>query len=189
MPRMRILVLCEGHHTEPQYLRGLRDWCRNPLVEVIVDDEHGVPLTLVQRAKAAKLDAARRAARERDDNASYDAVWCVFDTDEHPNLEQARAMAREGGIEVALSNPCFELWLLLHFRESPGMRGRKEVARMLRKHVASYDKRVEFAVYRQGYAAAVTRAQRLERDAAADGEDGRNPSTGVHRLAEAVRLC
>lgn len=102
-PRKRILVLCEGKNTEPQYLLGFKRWCRNPLVAVIVDPTHGVPLTLVRRAKDARLDAEHRAVRERDDNVAYDEVWCVFDTDEHPNLEQACQMARDNGIEVALA--------------------------------------------------------------------------------------
>lgn len=187
-PRKRILVLCEGQNTEPQYLLGFKRWCRNPLVEVVVDPGHGVPLTLVRRAKEARLDAEQRAARERDDNVAYDEVWCVFDTDEHPNLDQARQMARDNGIEVALSNPCFELWLLLHFRESPGMQGRKDVARLLRRHVDDYDKRVDFATYQPGYGAAVERAKRLESKARVDDENGRNPTTGVHRLTESVRV-
>lgn len=187
-PRKRILVLCEGRNTEPQYLLGLKRWCRNPLVEVVVDPEHGVPLTLVRRAKQARLEAAQRAAHEHDDNAAYDEVWCVFDTDEHPNLQHACAIARDDGIEVALSNPCFELGLLLHFRDSPGMQGRKDVARLLRKHVSAYDKHIEFVDYQPGYGAAVGRATRLEAAARRDGEDGRNPTTGVHRLTESVRI-
>jgi hypothetical protein len=187
-PRKRILVLCEGQNTEPQYLLGFKRWCRNPLVEVVVDAEHGVPLTLVRRAKDARLEAERRAARERDENVAYDEVWCVFDTDEHPHLEQACQMARDNEIEVALSNPCFELWLLLHFRDSPGMQGRKDVGRLLRKHVSEYDKRVDFGDYLPGYGAAVERARRLAAAARDDEEDGRNPTTGVHRLTESVRV-
>lgn len=181
-------MLCEGQNTEPQYLLGFKRWCRNPLVEVVVDPGHGVPLTLVRRAKDARLDAEHRAARERDDNVAYDEVWCVFDVDDHPNLDQACQMARDNGIEVALSNPCFELWLLLHFRDGPGMQGRRDIARLLRKHVSGYDKRVDFVEYQPGYGAAADRARRLESEARAAGEDGRNPTTGVHRLTESVRV-
>jgi RloB-like protein len=187
-PRKRILVLCEGRNTEPQYLLGFKRWCRNPLVEVVVDPEHGVPLTLVRRAKEARLEAEQRAARERDDNVAYDEVWCVFDTDEHPNLEQACEMARGNSIEVALSNPCFELWLLLHFRDSPGIQGRKDVARLLRRHVDAYDKHIAFVIYQPGYDSALARAKRLDAAARVDGEDGRNPTTGVHRLTESIRI-
>jgi hypothetical protein len=46
-----------------------------------------------------------------------DEVWCVFDVDEHPKLAEARDQANANGIQLAVSNPCFELWLLLHFQE------------------------------------------------------------------------
>lgn len=186
-PHKRILVFCEGQNTEPQYLSGFKRWCRNPLVDVVVSPGHGVPLTLVRRAKEAKLEAERQAARERDDNVAYDEVWCVFDTDEHPNLGEACTMARDNGIEVALSNPCFELWLLLHFRDNPGLQGREDIADKLKKHVSRYDKHIDFAQYQPGYDSAVERARRLDSDARAAGEDGRNPTTGVYRLTESVR--
>jgi hypothetical protein len=65
---------------------------------------------------------------------------------------------------------------------------RKDIARLLRRSVADYDKHVDFVEYQPGYGSAVDRARRLESAARADGEDGRNPTTGVHRLTESVRI-
>ncbi len=185
--RKRILVLCEGQNTEPQYLRGFQRWCRNPLVEVKVAPHHGVPQALVQRACELVNEARARARRERDDNLTYDEIWCVFDRDEHPNIQRARQLAADNQIEVALSNPCFELWLLLHFRESPGMQEGKDMLRLLRKHLPEYDKRVRFADYERGYESAAHRAKSLDATARADGEQGRNPTSDVFRLAESIR--
>lgn len=186
-PNKRILVLCEGKNTEPQYLLAFCRWHRNSLVEVSVTPGPGVPRTLVERARDGAREASERARRERDINLAYDEVWCVFDRDEHPGLEDARQMARDNDIETALSNPCFELWLLLHFRESPGLQGRKDMLRLLKKHIRGYDKHVDFDAYHSGYEAAVARAKRLDADARADDDDGRNPTTGVHRLTESIR--
>lgn len=55
------------------------------------------------------------------------AVWALFDRDQHPDVPTAFALVRqhnaEAGIkpdmvnvEVAFSNPSFDLWLLLHFQ-------------------------------------------------------------------------
>ncbi|MFT7647504.1 MAG: hypothetical protein ACI8Y4_002253 [Candidatus Poriferisodalaceae bacterium] len=52
--------------------------------------------------------------RRKADGPDFDEIWCVFDTDEHPNLEQAVAEAADSNIRTARSNPCFELWLVLH---------------------------------------------------------------------------
>jgi len=181
-------VVCEGRVTEPEYVRGFSRWCRNPLVEVEVAEGHGVPLTLVRIAKARKHASGREARRARDENLSFDEVWCVFDVDEHPALGEAREMARANGIRLAVSNPCFELWLLLHFRESPGARHRHEVQRMVAELIPGYDKHVDLGRLGSGYPEAVRRAARLDEEAEAMDEAGRNPSTGVHRLAESIRM-
>jgi hypothetical protein len=96
-------------------------------------------------------------------------------------------MARDNGIELAISNPCFELWLLLHFRESPGMQNRRKLSEMLVKHVPGYDKDVNYAVYSNGYPHAVSRAEKIAKAAESAGESGRNPSTDVYKLTEIIR--
>jgi hypothetical protein len=186
-PRQRILVLCEGEKTEPEYIRGLQRWCRNHLVEVIIPKERGVPLTLVRLAKERHAAAQAEAKRHRDDLLGFDRVWCVFDVDEHPGLSEAIDMAGANGIELAISNPCFELWLLLHFRESPGARHRHRVQAMMKAFVTRYDKEIDFSVYEPGYMDAMRRALALGRACEADGEPHRNPSTGVAGLTEIIR--
>jgi hypothetical protein len=186
-PKPIILIICEGQNTEPQYFDGFKRSCRNPRVEILIAREHGVPRTLVETAKERKKTAEAEAKRTGDENLGYDSVWCVFDVDEHPHIPDARQMARDNGIELAISNPCFELWLILHFRESPGMRNRHKLREMLVKHVPGYDKNVDYAYYADGYPQAVTRAQRLAIVAANTGMPGRNPSTDVYKLTEIIR--
>jgi hypothetical protein len=186
-PKPRILVFCEGENTEPQYIEAFRKWCRNPRVDVEIAKERGVPLTLVHAARERKRHAEKEARKAKDDNVAYDEVWCVSDVDAHPGLPDARQMARDNNIELAISNPCFELWLLLHFRESPGMRHRHDLQGMLRGVVPGYDKHVRFELFKEGYSTAVTRAQRLDAQAAEDGEEGRNPTTGVYRLTTSIQ--
>lgn len=181
-PRERILVLCEGENTEPQYIHGFRRWCRNPLVEVIIPATHGVPLTLVREAKRLRDEACDRAKREHDTFLAYDRVWCVFDVDEHPHLRETLDMAKGNDIELAISNPCFELWLVLHFRDSPGLRHRHALQSMMKAFVSNYDKKVDFSIYAPTYRDALARARRLARQADDDDEPHRNPTTGVFSL-------
>jgi len=186
-PKPIILIVCEGKNTEPQYFDGFKRNCRNPRVEILIAREHGVPKTLVETAKEYKSMAEADAKRKRDENLAYDSVWCVFDVDEHPHIPDARQMARDNDIELAISNPCFELWLLLHFRESPGMQHRHKLREILVRHVPGYDKEVDYAIYSDGYPQAVKRATRLATTAAGAGEPGRNPSTDVYKLTEIIR--
>jgi hypothetical protein len=185
-PRERILVLCEGENTEPQYIHGFRRWCRNPLVEIVIPNTHGVPLTLVREAKKLRDDAQDRAKREHDDFLAYDQVWCVFDIDEHPHLSETLDMAKGNNIELAISNPCFELWLVLHFRDNPGAQHRHAVQSMMKTFVPNYDKKVDFSTYASGYRDALARARRLAQHASEDEEPHRNPTTGVFLLTQLI---
>jgi hypothetical protein len=184
--RQRILVVCEGRRTEPEYIKGFKAWCRNPLVEVAISGADGVPLTLVASARERRQQAADAAKLEKDENLRHDQVWCVFDRDDHPGFNEAIKMAQDNGLDLAVSNPSFELWLLLHFRDNPGVQHRKDLHRMLKKHIPEYDKAVDFADYIEGYRLAHRRAASLDQLCAADGEPFRNPSTGVYLLAEQI---
>ena len=182
-----ILIVTEGEVTEPEYLEGFARAAKNSRVDIKVVGGAGVPKTIVESAKELKKEAEKRARREKDDNLRYDEVWCVFDFDEHPNIPDAKQMARDNGIELAMSNPCFELWLWLHFADQPGMRHRHDLQRMMKQYIPSYDKHVDFSDCAAGYDTAVERASRLDEDAKLDNDEERNPTTGVWRLTESIR--
>ena len=186
-PKPTILVLSEGLVTEPEYLDGFSQFAKNARVNVEVVGGAGVPKTIVESAKARKKENFKRAWRERDDNLLYDQVWCVFDIDEHLNVPEAMLFARDSGIKVAISNPCIELWLWLHFAEQPGSRHRHDLQKMMEKHIAGYDKHVKFSDLERGYFDAVRRAVRLDDEAQLDKDEGRNPSTGFWQLTESIR--
>ncbi|MEE9383279.1 MAG: RloB family protein [Nannocystaceae bacterium] len=180
------MVVCEGKVTEPTYISGFTRECRTTLVQVEISNRHGVPRALVETAKELMRAAKEQAHREKDDNCLYNEVWCLPDVDDHPKLDEARQMAHDNGIEFVASNPCFELWLLLHFQDNPGMQHRDDLKRMMRKHIAGYDKHFEFRDLAPLYEDAKDRAQRMQRQADEDGEPHRNPTTGVFRLTESI---
>lgn len=183
----RILVVCEGTVTEPRYFEDLRRKERAALVEIVIDGDGGEPKTLVERAVERKKQAERDAERYRDDNRRFDAVWCVFDVDEHPRLADARQQARDNGIELAVSNPCFELWALLHLQEQNAHVSRHQTRQRLKKHLRAYDKELPFEQIDAHYQQAVRRAEALDKRHQEIDEPGTNPSTGVYRLTERIR--
>ncbi len=77
-----------------------------------------------------------------------DTFWVVCDCDHWvepnhiQNLTHLLQQCRQKGIQVALSNPCFELWLLLHFADFPAedMLTCNEVTNRLRDVAGGYDK-------------------------------------------------
>lgn len=108
----------------------------------------------------------------------------MVDVDEF-DLGRAEAEARRHRVRLAVSNPCFELWLLLHHADCRSYcSGYQDVATRLRRHVLGYDKsRLTFADYAGGLAQASKRAKDLEPTGA---EFGRNPSTNVWQLIETI---
>jgi len=186
-PLPLILVVCEGTVTEPEYLDGFRRAERANTVRVHIKTPGGDPLALVEHAAGVAAEARERARREEDDNQCYDEVWCVFDVDEHARLDEARRRARECGILLAVSNPCFELWLLLHFVDHTAHAERKRLAALLQQHLPGYGKHVDFQALSSGYAAAAARGAALDQRHARAGTEDANPSTGVYRLTTRIR--
>jgi hypothetical protein len=187
-PRRRLLVVSEGEVTEREYLQGFVVHCRNTLVSLDYEGPAGVPMTLVGRAKQLKQQAEDLAHKHGDDNLLYDEVWCVFDVDApHPRIPEAREMARANGMRLAMTNPCFEFWLVLHLRDSPGAQDRHAMQRILQELMPRVQlKHIDFPQIVAGYESAFRRAERIERDAIEAGEVGQNPSTEMFHLTDSI---
>lgn len=56
-----------------------------------------------------------QAQKAGDIGSAFDACWLVTDVDQFdPELHQVLLDAASEGVKVAVSNPCFELWLYWH---------------------------------------------------------------------------
>lgn len=186
-PRRRFLIVCEGEVTERRYFLALKSATRNLLVTV--EPCSGGPRALVQQAVRRKGEAERAARGARDDFLRFDEVWCVFDVDDHPGIEEACAQAGLDGVGAAVSNPCFELWALLHFQDQRAHLERRKVKQHLKSHLPDYSGELPFAKLEPGYGEAVRRAERLDLLRSEADDRGGNPSTGVYRLTERLRVA
>ena len=184
-PRAKIIVICEGALTEPIYFRALAKHYRT-LIDV--EGAAGVPMSVVNRA----IELLPRRSRSRKDNfEKNDKVWAVLDRDEHPQYIEATNKAKSAGIDVGYSDPCFELWLVLHFRDWDSPVDRHKIQAELRKLVPEYDpgksKTVDFDTIRGEVQEAEKRAKRLEGNRAAERDPYGNPSTSVFELTAQIR--
>ncbi len=106
-----VVVAMEGVETEPTYFALFRTARDHPMQYKPVNNpsHKSHPAEVFQR-----LDIAFRSYDRRKDEA-----WMVIDRDAwtEADLNEVCRKAREKGYYVALSNPCFELWLHLHLRE------------------------------------------------------------------------
>ena len=185
--KKRFLLYCEGIETEPSYFRGLMHFLRSSLVEIEIGEEQKDPKGLVELAKARRDDARRVAKKEKDISLLYDEVWCVFDVDRHTRLPDAIQQATALSIDLAISNPCFELWLLIHFQDQWAYIGGDHAHSAVRKHMPGYEKTVDYSLISGKGAAAIGRAVVMERRAKDAGDRIGNPTTAMWRLVS--ELC
>ncbi|MYW93378.1 RloB domain-containing protein [Amycolatopsis rubida] len=129
----RILIVAEGERTEVQYFKGLADYLRASAVNVIDVKIKGAgggnPLSIVNRAIEELKGGPSIGDRD-----GYDAVWCVFDVDQHAKMREAIVAAKREKFKLAISNPCFEIWLLWHFCSCEKHVDSTYLRRELRKH-------------------------------------------------------
>jgi RloB-like protein len=153
-------------------------------VEVV--PECGVPKSLVELAVERKKQAEKEARRQGDPYLKYDEVWCVFDVDEHPNLPEALQQANDNGLKLAVSNPCFELWILLHFQDQRAHQERGWIQEKCRDHLPEFIKEVPYQKVQPNYEQAVARATALFDWQVQQNRPVGNPSTAVHNLTERI---
>jgi len=188
-------IYCEGEKTEPIYLKKYIEkkhpGDRKLKVIKIVDTSKNTPLELVNEAIKVKSNCPKG-----------DVFWVVYDREDinkypHARHQQAASSAKSNGINIALSNVCFEIWLLLHFEDvraaysscSDLLKNSK-----LKKHLPSYDKANHkiFDKVSVGIASARIRADAMNKatqksaskDCAAPHQ--LNPYCDVHKLLDAI---
>lgn len=65
-------------------------------------------------------EAARILALDELKGTTLKEIWCVFDRDSHPSYQEAFQLASHNKrIHLCWSNPCIELWFLMHFLKLP----------------------------------------------------------------------
>ncbi len=169
-PRLRLVVFTEGKVTEPSYIESFAAEHGNSLVLVRCVAGAGVPATLVAKARA-ELARIKRASNSFE---RADRVWVIFDEDEHPLVQQSINLARTQGISVGYSNPCFEVWLLLHFADHGAPDDRHAVQQKLAALDEGYDqkgsKKPTYEKLSAGFGDAAERALRMRERRVQEGD-------------------
>lgn len=100
----RVLILCEDTKSSRYYLQEAAIYFRSHALVEISHSGKNDPLSIVQAAIRRKLQ--------------YEVVYCAIDRDSHEKFHEAVHLASTTGgrVRVIASYPCYEFWLLLHFR-------------------------------------------------------------------------
>ena len=141
-PYDRILIVCEGKKTEPNYFDEIRQEARVSTLQVSIVHSFGTqPLQVVNCAES-----------EFQKTKQFEKVFAVFDHDDHTTYVNAirKAESLNGKLKndegkpvifkAIVSVPCFEFWLLLHYANIQSYFHRREILHQLRTHISNYEK-------------------------------------------------
>lgn len=190
-PYDTVLIVCEGEKSEPLYLQGLMKAHNLSSANIHFVSPGSDPVTMATYARARLADYVR--------------VYCVFDGDNAARAQAALQMIRscpEGQVlqdnsqrwQGIVSTPCFELWLLLHFKysdapiaaDASGTPGDVTV-KALRSHLKNYKKAHPdiYGLVEAKTNQAIAHAKRLARHNHSTGST--NPATDMHLLVEYLK--
>ena len=180
-PQPRILILCEDRKSCLTYLQEAAQHFRCQADVEVAHVGRTDPVGIVTEAKKRRAD--------------YDRVYCAIDRDSHLSFDDASSRAGKApAVEIIASHPCYEFWLLLHFRKtrSPfapsGSRSAADnVTSALRKEdgMSSYSKGGTEGLFRALLGRlpnARSHSTQVLADAVSDGN--MNPSTRMHVLID-----
>jgi hypothetical protein len=185
----KVLIVCEGKKTEPNYFSELVEFYKLNTANVAIDGScDSSPRSVFERA-------VNLCEQELQKNDPYDRIYCVFDKDSHETYDEAiraiRDKSPKGTFFAAQSIPCFEYWLILHFKYTTkpyAATGKSsigdEVLKDLKSLMPDYEKgnknifsslhtQLDFA--KENSIRALQYAQNNYTD---------NPSTHIHKLVE-----
>jgi hypothetical protein len=179
-PQPRVLVLCEDSKSSLQYLSDA--------------SRHFRSYALVEFAHCGRTDPIGIVEEGIRRSRHFESVFCVIDEDAHESFQAALGMAGDAGgaVTIIASYPCYEYWLLLHFRFSRApvrgvgiqSAGARIVAELRREEgMHRYDKGASDGLFERLLSrlpAAQVNAERAL--VAAHAEGAMNPSTTMHLL-------
>lgn len=155
-----ILVAFEGKNkTENNYFSNYRLRDKDYIIKLVPGNETD-PINLVNKT----IIKVKELGLNLEEN---DRAYCIFDTDldERKNMQiiKARKLAKKYHIIMITSNPCIELWFLLHFEYTTAWLSNNDVINKLKKYYPKYEKNINiFPEIKDKVSEAIKNAKKLE---------------------------
>lgn len=187
--RARVLLVLGGVRTEADYFNWVKKMLATSGLDIKIEGQGWDPESLVAHAVALKEKDEQAARRARDLANTYDAVWVVTDVDEFVDHIKRIKQREPDGVEVAITNPCFEAWLNMHHDDSAAPVSRFEAqskAKTLGVVEANNPKRVVISALTGRLEEATTTARRLAARHSRNGTEfpHDSPSTSVDQIVQ-----
>ncbi len=183
-----ILVSFEGKNkTENNYLNNYIDRDNNYNIQIVPGNETD-PINLVNQTIKKVKDSGL--------DLTYDKAYCIFDTDVDENkeksIEEAIKIANENNIIPIVSNPCVEVWFLLHYEYTTSKMSNNEVINRLKRYNSHYKK--NYNIYKDIKSKteeAIKNAKKLEKEHIKNNTKLQSlessPYTEIYKLIEELK--
>jgi len=113
-PKKIVIISCEGQNTEPQYFRTIKNKLNISVlieIDIVPRDNKSAPKYVLSGLQEHIED---KYGYKKD----YDQMWLVLDREKvvarKTEILEILPKCEEKGFSIALTNPAFEFWLLLH---------------------------------------------------------------------------
>jgi hypothetical protein len=129
-------LFTEGAKTEPTYFNILQKICHQHVCITIKSHRTKSDLPHV-------LNRAKKFIQEEKPNMEFSEFWLVVDVDNRTKSQFAQLQKwteERSNYYLAISNPKFEYWLLLHFEPGNGISSSEHCSRQLIEHMPYYQK-------------------------------------------------
>jgi hypothetical protein len=168
--RPNFFVFCEGD-TEVKYVELLRSHFRQPIHIIAKKTLLNITPELVERCKATYIQT-------KDDH-----TFLMYDLDVPTMLERLKKIS---DATLLCSNPCFEIWLLLHAKDQKTPITSETLIKELKKSAPVWKNytKASFTETQKSFLmsnmdTAVERARNLH--------ESKNPSTGIYKLINLLK--
>lgn len=201
-PLKAYLISCEGICTEPNYINGLvkQEKLNRRIADgtevIIAKHNHSDPYGVLQDLLNTP------------DYENYDELWIVIDRDafelkgkgfgghSEENFNKALKESKNNNVNVACSNPCFELWIFLHFEYRDTSCSRDDIQQKALEKVNTLlkpDNKIKkvddlksidnlYNLLQTKINTAIKNAKKLNKNE----ENTINPSSGMYKLVESL---
>jgi hypothetical protein len=179
--RKLFLIATEGAKTEPVYFNMFNSQKTTVHVKLLPAKKHDSSPNRV--LKRAQKHVKERGLRKDDE------VWLVIDRDQWTDdqLNEVFSECRTFGYSLAVSNPKFEYWLLLHFEAGKGVSSPQDCSRRLQRYLPNFEKgHVEIRKLFPGISNAIRHAK--AKDTPLCREWPRTNGSTVYRLVEKLYI-
>ena len=177
--RKLFVIAVEGVKTEPQYFAVFNDRQAVIRVHCLKGRNDSAPPQVLKRMEGHLRQEELR---------SSDEAWLVVDKDQWTDEQLAALHTWAQGRDnygLALSNPKFEYWLLLHFEDGAGITSSRDCTDRLRRYLPGYNKGIDARQITPAHVAEAIRRAKL-RDTPPCVDWPKNTGSTVYRLVEAI---